>query len=158
MKPLTHNADPGLLHIVRCEDSADQTRLLELMAIYPNATAEMMLEIIEFREGQSHLYREVASVLVEDLNRPRLVADDPFLQSFEWRRVRMMVLERDGARCHCCGRTAADGVKINVDHIKSRKRHPNLALDPRNLQVLCHECNHGKGNRYDTDWRHGARE
>jgi len=88
------------------------------------------------------------------MNDPR---DDAFLQSVEWRRVRMLVLERDGARCACCGRTASDGLVINVDHIKPRKRYPQLALDPKNLQVLCDECNHGKGNRFQTDWRSSAR-
>ena len=46
-----------------------------------------------------------------------------------------------------------DGIKLNVDHIKPRKKYPKLALDVDNLQVLCNECNHGKGNRDDTDWR-----
>lgn len=78
---------------------------------------------------------------------------DPFYQSFEWRRLRMQILEQRGARCECCGRVAMDGIKINVDHIKPRKRYPSLALDPTNLQVLCDECNHGKGNLFETDWR-----
>lgn len=73
--------------------------------------------------------------------------------SREWRSVRMAVLERDKAKCSCCGRTSADGIKINVDHIKNRHKHPELALTLSNLQVLCNECNHGKGNRYDTNWR-----
>lgn len=42
---------------------------------------------------------------------------------------------------------------MNVDHIKPRKTHPHLALDPSNLQVLCDVCNHGKGNWDKTDWR-----
>lgn len=78
---------------------------------------------------------------------------DPFFQSFEWRRLRMQVLETRGARCECCGRSAADGIVINVDHIKPRKRYPQLALSETNLQVLCNECNHGKGNLFETDWR-----
>ena len=27
------------------------------------------------------------------------------------------------------------------------------ALEITNLQILCHECNHGKGNWDQTDWR-----
>ena len=81
------------------------------------------------------------------------VAADSFLESFEWRRVRMIVLKRDGARCVCCGATPADGARMNVDHIKPRRFFPQLALDPANLQVLCHDCNHGKGNWDMTDWR-----
>jgi len=78
---------------------------------------------------------------------------DAFLHSYEWRRVRMMVLKRDGARCACCGSTPADGVRMHVDHIKPRRLFPQLALDLGNLQVLCEICNHGKGNWDMTDWR-----
>lgn len=78
---------------------------------------------------------------------------DAFLESYEWRRVRMEVLKRDGARCACCGATPADGVRMHVDHIKPRRHYPSLALDKMNLQVLCEVCNHGKGNWDETDWR-----
>lgn len=79
---------------------------------------------------------------------------DPFLDCAEWRSVRMMVLERDGAKCACCGATAETGAVMNVDHIKPRRRYPQLALTLSNLQVLCDACNHGKGNRSERDWRH----
>lgn len=81
------------------------------------------------------------------------VTGDDFLMTFEWRKVRMIALKKHGARCQCCGASPADGVRINVDHIKPRKTHPELALDVNNLQVLCGECNHGKGNWDNTDWR-----
>ena len=78
---------------------------------------------------------------------------DDFLQSFEWRAVRMMALKLNGARCQCCGASPKTGAVLNVDHIKPRKTHPQLALDINNLQVLCGDCNHGKGNWDETDWR-----
>lgn len=81
------------------------------------------------------------------------VKDDGFLLTFEWRRVRMLALTKYGARCQCCGATPADGVMINVDHIKPRRLFPQLALDVDNLQILCNPCNHGKGNWDQTDWR-----
>lgn len=81
------------------------------------------------------------------------VSSDAFLQSYEWRVVRMKVLKRDGARCACCGATRDHGFMMNVDHIRPRKTHPHLALDMDNLQVLCEVCNHGKGNWDSTDWR-----
>ena len=80
-------------------------------------------------------------------------ATDAFLQSYEWRRVRMVALKKYGARCQCCGATPADGLKMHVDHIKPRRIYPDLALDVNNLQVLCEVCNHGKGNWDMTDWR-----
>lgn len=76
-----------------------------------------------------------------------------FLQSYEWRAIRMEVLRKYGPRCMCCGATPDHGAVMNVDHIKPRRLFPHLALDIDNLQVLCHECNHGKGNLDQTDWR-----
>ena len=83
---------------------------------------------------------------------------DDFLQTYEWRRVRMEALKKCGARCQCCGATPADGIVINVDHIKPRRLFPQLALSVDNLQVLCNQCNHGKGNWDMTDWRDAAPE
>ena len=76
-----------------------------------------------------------------------------FLETYEWRKVRMQVLVKYGPRCMCCGATPQTGAVMNVDHIKPRLTHPELALDPENLQILCSECNHGKGNWNTTDWR-----
>ena len=81
------------------------------------------------------------------------VTTTEFLSTYEWRKTRMVALKKYGARCQCCGATPATGTVIHVDHIKPRKLFPHLALDVDNLQVLCHECNHGKGNWDQTDWR-----
>ncbi len=84
------------------------------------------------------------------------VTSDAFLSTYAWRKLRMEALKKYGARCQCCGATPADGAVMNVDHIKPRKKWPSLALDLNNLQVLCHDCNHGKGNWDETDWRSAA--
>lgn len=76
-----------------------------------------------------------------------------FLESFEWRSTRMIALKKYGPVCQCCGASPATGAVMHVDHIKPRKFFPHLALDVENLQVLCGECNHGKGNWDTTDWR-----
>lgn len=75
-----------------------------------------------------------------------------FLDTRAWRTLRYRVLKEQGARCQCCGATPKSGAQMNIDHIKPRKTHPNLALDPDNLQVLCSDCNAGKGNWDSTDW------
>lgn len=82
------------------------------------------------------------------------VTADAFLASFQWRQLRMKVLKHYGRRCMCCGASPDSGAVMHVDHIKPRRLFPKLALDFGNLQVLCHECNHGKGNWDHTDWRH----
>jgi 5-methylcytosine-specific restriction endonuclease McrA len=81
------------------------------------------------------------------------VGRDPFLQSYEWRKLRMEALKLHGARCQCCGASAKTGSQIHVDHIKPRRLFPELSLSLENLQVLCGACNHGKGNWDQTDWR-----
>lgn len=78
---------------------------------------------------------------------------DPFLRSWEWKQVRYDVLRDHGGCCSLCGRNQSDGIVLNVDHIKPRRKYPELALTKSNLQVLCHDCNMGKGNRDQTDWR-----
>lgn len=89
------------------------------------------------------------------------VNSDAFLLSYEWRRLRMQVIKERGARCECCGACPKDGIVIHVDHIKPRRKYPELALTKANLQVLCEVCNHGKGSWDETDWRadsHNSRE
>lgn len=81
------------------------------------------------------------------------VMSSDFLQTYEWRVVRMQALKKHGARCQCCGASPANGAVMNVDHIKPRRLFPHLALEVDNLQILCGDCNHGKGNWDMTDWR-----
>ncbi len=81
------------------------------------------------------------------------VVSDDFLKSYKWRQLRMVAIKQYGPKCQCCGASTETGAVINVDHIKPRRLFPELALDLDNLQILCHECNHGKGNWDQTDWR-----
>lgn len=77
-----------------------------------------------------------------------------FLLSNAWKDMRYRILTKYGATCQCCGRNYKEHkVVIHIDHIKPRSLFPELALDESNLQVLCEECNLGKSNVYDTDWR-----
>lgn len=59
----------------------------------------------------------------------------------------------NGARCQCCGASQKDGAVLHVDHIKPRSKYPELEFDVNNLQVLCADCNIGKSNIDETDWR-----
>lgn len=76
-----------------------------------------------------------------------------FYDSREWLAVRYEALKASNGRCVCCGRSPSAGNPLHVDHIKPRSKHPGLALTLSNLQVLCKECNLGKSNTDDTDWR-----
>lgn len=77
-----------------------------------------------------------------------------FYYSIEWRRLRYRVLQKYSAECMCCGRSKKDhGVVIHVDHIKPKSKYPELALVFENLQLLCEDCNIGKSDVDETDWR-----
>lgn len=76
-----------------------------------------------------------------------------FYRTADWKRARIDALIRLGRRCACCGATPETGAVLNVDHIKPLRFNWNLRLEPDNLQILCADCNQGKGNRIETDFR-----
>lgn len=76
-----------------------------------------------------------------------------FYNSTTWRKLRYIALKNSGASCQCCGAKAGNGVQLHVDHIKPRSRFPELELCLDNLQILCGDCNIGKGAWDATDWR-----
>ena len=76
------------------------------------------------------------------------------VKSRKWVELRDRVLKENDGCCCLCGRSKAlHGVVLHVDHIKPRSRFPRLQLSINNLQVLCSDCNLGKSNKDDTDWR-----
>lgn len=76
-----------------------------------------------------------------------------FYTSAAWKQLRYKVLATHERRCACCGASPANGAVMHVDHVKPRSTHPELALDIGNLQILCADCNLGKSNFDDTDFR-----
>lgn len=77
-----------------------------------------------------------------------------FYESKEWRELRVRVLEKYECKCMMCGRNPKEhGIVIHVDHIKPRSKYPELSLHFDNLQLLCDDCNLGKSNKFDTDYR-----
>lgn len=78
-----------------------------------------------------------------------------FYASFEWRQARYSILKKSAGCCMLCNRS---DLPLHVDHIKPLRKHWSLRLRLDNLQVLCEECNHGKGNWDETDWRPHSKE
>ena len=72
----------------------------------------------------------------------------------EWRLLRKRVLSRYGPRCMLCGKTSD---RPCVDHVLPRSQFPALALDIRNLQVLCWACNKAKAARSLAAHIHASR-
>lgn len=94
----------------------------------------------------------------EKSSKRKLAVNDPstFYQSFAWKKLRYATLIRYGAKCASCGRAPPE-VAIRVDHIKPISRYWRLRLDPDNVQPLCNDCNWGKLNLDETDWRDRCR-
>jgi 5-methylcytosine-specific restriction endonuclease McrA len=76
-----------------------------------------------------------------------------FYNSRPWRALRYAILKKYGGKCQACGRTANDGIKLCIDHIKPVRHNWELRLEPSNLQILCSDCNLAKASADSTDWR-----
>lgn len=75
-----------------------------------------------------------------------------FFKSSDWKRLRFEAFAKHGRQCLCCG-ARPPSVILHVDHIKPRFNYPELALKLDNLQILCEDCNMGKGARHEIDFR-----
>lgn len=58
----------------------------------------------------------------------------------QWKALRFRARRRDGFACVQCG---AKG-RLEVDHIKPIRTHPELSLELSNLQCLCPGCHSRK--------------
>lgn len=73
-----------------------------------------------------------------------------FYNSTEWQKLRYSTLKKYARTCMVCFRK---NLELHVDHIKPRSKFPELELEASNLQVLCKDCNFGKSNYDEIDWR-----
>jgi len=103
--------------------------------------------------NKSRKKRKKAKALISPVKITKPKQKEDFLDSWDWKKLRYEVLKEYGRRCMCCGATPETGAVICVDHIKPRHTHPELKLNRNNLQVLCYDCNKGKGAWDQTDWR-----
>ena len=77
---------------------------------------------------------------------------DKLFRSMRWKQLRYEALKRAGGHCQCCGALPSQGRPLHVDHIQPLA-DGGSALSLDNLQVLCADCNEGKGSWDSTDWR-----
>ncbi len=107
---------------------------------------ELPPEAIAYAKGQA--------ATAPDIRKPRSPKKrTDFYSSNAWRAVRYEAIKRSKGRCEACGMSPDDGAKLHADHVKPRSKHPRLALELSNVQILCLDCNMGKSNRDETDWR-----
>jgi 5-methylcytosine-specific restriction endonuclease McrA len=114
------------------------------------------------RQSQKRAGRQKRPVATQKTHTPTVDEKEAFYKSWDWRELRMQVLKMQGRICQCCGATpaakdmAGNPVRLCVDHIKPLSKFWHLRLDRSNLQILCDECNQGKGNWDQTDFRKPA--
>lgn len=133
----------------------------------PCSPESLRTRIVEFSNGTFHsqqyctkclVTRYIGKVVNPQLKESRIkkkaafidTKADSFFYSLTWLELRYLAFKRYGFKCMCCN---ASKCELHVDHIKPRSRYPELALDIENLQILCRECNMGKGAWDETDFR-----
>lgn len=105
-------------------------------------------------KGRSH-YSHLESYSISDYHRALedLNKKLKYFQTRDYQRslmtadLRYRIMKRDGFRCVLCGRSADDGVKLHVDHIKPVSKGGKTEMS--NLRTLCEDCNLGKSAKYD---------
>jgi 5-methylcytosine-specific restriction endonuclease McrA len=100
----------------------------------------LLLSIPRFRRVQAKLIE-----LATD-RKKRIDEAQAFYSSPEWSKLRDNVITKRGTRCAQCGRQIRRKTDVTVDHILPRSKHPELALEETNLQVLCRSCNSTKSD------------
>lgn len=69
--------------------------------------------------------------------------------SQKWRKLRYKILSESKRECSLC--KSKD--ELHIDHIKPLSKYPHLGFELSNLQILCKQCNFGKSNLDDKDFR-----
>lgn len=110
-------------------------------------------------DGDAHArlsHKLVRQAKSRSVKQPRAPKKPKILETArgDWQRLRYRALQVAKGKCQCCGATAeSSGHPLHVDHIKPKRKYPELAFEFSNLQVLCKACNFGKNEWDETDWR-----
>jgi hypothetical protein len=91
---------------------------------------------------------ENLAVMLQRYRETQLALPDLF-HSEAWQALRKSTLERMDARCAHCGRKSS--AMLVVEHIRSRAEAPELALDPANVQIICHACRQSRSAATGSD-------
>ena len=83
---------------------------------------------------------------------------DDFYRSKAWLRFRYGIEKARGRVCQECWTPVPKPQKLHADHIYPRSTHPQLALDPRNIRLLCTSCHSRKTAQYDNGYGNRERQ
>jgi hypothetical protein len=96
-----------------------------------------LAEFSDFKNGR------ISRQAVLDLHPKSIVRRDPISK-----RDRFDLIQEAGKKCAACGRANIDGITLHIDHIVPVSMGGKS--DRPNLQVLCGDCNLGRGARYSS--------
>ena len=152
-----------ICHELKAPKSANKKRNRSLVKQFNERHKELAVDAakaINARKKKRNAHRTTLPVVkitgpLQPIGEPHkdYKKDPSFYDTRQWKELRYMALKNNGARCQCCGASAADGEVIHVDHIEPIYKRPDLKLEMDNLQILCSSCNQGKGAWDNTDWR-----
>ena len=126
----------------RIQEGKEQTQ-----SVHPHGPAPILSSAADIRPlSNATIAPEGAAVIIG-------LPAAKFYKTPEWRAIRYQAFRKYGPKCMVCGRTRDDGIAMHVAHIRHRVIFPELALDIRNLQILCEDCNVGQDVVYADDWR-----
>ena len=133
--------------------------------VSPEFTRVELIELLQSKGYPVKTYskacltlREIMGVQKSVVKKPRESSPtkpkifDSFYSSFEWRRLRVLILRRDNFTCCDCGRNPKQhGVVLHVDHRVPLSRAWELRLDPENVITRCEDCNMGKRSLLESE-------
>lgn len=84
--------------------------------------------------------------------------NDPFLNTYKWKKKRAQIIKRDGGLCQRCliKYNIINFEELQAHHIKSRTNYPELALEDDNLICVCKTCNLQLGTKDVLDFDKNA--
>lgn len=104
--------------------------------------------LLKLRRGGVVVPRKLSEIptgfLGEETPRELEIASAVFARVSIPARLRFEILRRDDYRCQLCGRSAADGVRLHIDHKAAVSKGGANSVD--NLWTLCEPCNLGKSD------------
>ncbi len=94
---------------------------------------------------QKRIKKQILKLAIN--RKEKLLEYENFYISTEWKTLRKEIIHQSEPICKICGKIIKRKINLTVDHIKPRSKHPHLALNPLNMQILCRRCNSSKGTK-----------
>ena len=148
-------ADPRIRNIINRHLKLRKEEISDSITI---SIRPELKEAIKIMVGSEGIERFVEQIIIDNLDNDGLTQYIEKRARYISTESRYSVLAKAGFKCQACGAKPLPGndVTLNIDHIIPFSM--GGSSDESNLQVLCHECNISKGNRFAIDHRENKDE